>query len=489
MPKKQKIIFITVFAIVGLIVLGVYLWSNRNKTTNDKGVTPWYQSFNPFGGSGGSTNTANTTDVTGETSSGNGEISPSSRFFKITDFAVSGFLYQDYSKPISGSDQPKEVLTTIDSNTKEGRVKIQGILNKALSLEKPLVEDGNFGKMTIEAIKKFQQENNIPTTGKIDAVTAKYFVESKTTKEEIQHEIIPSVKYVERKNGHIYQTTLPDMTTQKISNSTIPSIYEAFLNKTGNTVIYRYLSEDSIISTFLATMGKSNGQYLPANITDVSVSKDKEKFFYLVKSNNSVQGVVRNFETGVYQNIFNHQLTEWISSWDINDNIYLTTKASYFATGAMYKLNENNKTISKVLDGVKGLTTQISPDGKNVLYSTNSVNGPKLMIYSVKDNKSIDLDIYGLPEKCTWSQDNITIYCAVPNLIKGNQYPDVWYQGIVSFDDYFIMINTKGPEVFTIINSKEETPTDGISLTLDVNEKYLFFINKKDYTLWGLNIQ
>ena len=488
MSKKQKLIFLITFVTVGLIILGIFFWLNRPNQITPTEDMPWYQQFNPFGTS---SNSNNITDSNGIDIDNGGTSSDTkkSRLFQISDFAVSGFSYQDYSRAIEGSDQAKEVSVLIDSNTKEGRAKIQQFLNKNIDLEKPLVEDGNFGNATTEAIKKFQQKNNLPLTGKLDTTTSKYFTETKTIKGELQYEKIPSVKYVERKNGHIYQTTLKDLVTEKVSNSTIPGIYEAFFNNTGDTVIYRYLSEDSIINTFLATMGKPSGQYLPANIIDISLSKNKTRFFYLIKSNNTVQGIVRNFETGLYQNVFNHQLTEWLSDWDANDNIYLTTKASYVTTGAMYQLNTTNKTITKVLGGILGLTTKISPDGKKVLYSISSETGPRLMVYSIKDNSSVDLDTYGLPEKCTWSQNNIMIYCAAPNVVKGKQYPDVWYQGIVSFDDFFVMIDTNTKEVFSMANSADETPIDAISPALDNDENYLLFINKKDYTLWGLNLK
>ena len=112
-----------------------------------------------------------------------------------------------------------------------------------------------------------------------------------------------------------------------------------------------------------------------------------------------------------------------------------------------------------------------------------------MKIFSISKNESTNLNTYGLPEKCVWSNDNINVYCAVPNTVVGNQYPDVWYQGLVSFDDYFVKINTRTGNKITIANSANETPVDGTHLFLDNDEKTLFFINKKDSTLWSLNIE
>jgi hypothetical protein len=41
----------------------------------------------------------------------------------------------------------------------------------------------------------------------------------------------------------------------------------------------------------------------------------------------------------------------------------------------------------------------------------------------------------------------------------------------------------------TIANSVEETPVDGTHLFLSKGEDTLFFVNKKDSTLWSLDIQ
>lgn len=487
MPKKQKIIFITVFVIVGIIVLGIYLWINRVNTGSTNETTPWYQNFNPF--SSGTTNPDSKVTGPDEIITEPEEQGSTSRFLRITDFAVSGAMFLTDTRPLKITDEPKEVKTIIDSTTKEGRVKIQGILNTTLSLKKPLTEDGNFGAMTISALKEFQKLNSVPVTGKLDAETIPLFTEIKTSTDTATLEAVPAVRYVERMNGHIYKMFLDNKEIEKISNSTIPSIHEAVFDKTGETVIYRYLSVDKLVNSFVATLGTIAGEYLPTDISDLSVSSDKTKFFYLTKGVSGVVGSVRNFSTGVKNIVFSSPYTEWLSDWDAKGNVYLTTKASYSVPGNVYLLNQASKTISKVFGGVNGLTTKVSPNGTSVLYSTSTKTGPTLGLFTVKDHSVKDLDTYGLPEKCAWSSDNISVYCAIPSALSGGEYPDNWYQGLVSFDDYFVKINTTTGDKITIADSTKETSVDGVSLFLDNEESNLFFINKKDYTFWKLDIR
>lgn len=488
MSKKQKNIFIITFITACVIILLAFFWFNRNGSSVPVEEIPWYQQFNPFGSS------ENIIIDTGETGidigeEKDGESKVLSRFFRVTDFAVSGVTFTEERILIEDSATPKEVRVLINPNTKEGVGKIQSILNKTLSLNKPLVESKVIDKPTVEAIKLFQKEKGIPVTGKIDGETSSYFVELKTETGEAQYEMLPAIRYTERKNGHLYKMLLKDRDSIKISNSTIPTIYEAYFNKSGDTTIYRYLSNEDVVNTFLATLGKPSGQYLPANITDISVSKDQNKFFYLAKSNNSTMGIIQNFETNAKQTIFNHPFTEWLSDWDNKGNIYLTTKPSSEVKGSIYILNQSNKTLRKILGGINGLTTKISPDGKKLLYSITDDKGPHLFSMTIDDRKFTNLDKYGLADKCIWSSDSINVYCAVPSKINTNRHPDVWYQGLESFDDYFVKINTTTGSITTIANSTTEAPVDGYNFVLTKDENYLFFINKKDYTLWGLDIR
>jgi len=500
MPKKTIIIFITTFILVGVIIIGFFMWFNRNQTPATTGEpTPWYQTFNPFGtGSQTTEPIINPELPIGTPIDEIGTKAPASKFFQITDFAVAGATFLIDTRPIvinpnaEPTPEPEPIKTPISTTTKEGRKDIQMFLNEKLSLNPPLVVDGNLGKKAVDAIKSFQKLNNLAVTGKIDTETAPYFVKTTIVSKNQNinpFEEAPSIRYVERMNGHIYKMFLDTRSKEKISNSTIPAIYEAFFDKTGQTVIYRYLSNDKTISTYLATLSTANGEFLLQNISDVSTSLEKTKFFYLTKNNNGVTGTLGIFSEPKREIVFTSPFSEWSSQWDNNQKLYLTTKPSYSVNGSMFLLNTTNKTLSKVFGGIPGLTTLINKNSSGVLYSTSTNSGPKLSIFDIEKYTSRDLKTFGLPEKCVWSNDNINVYCAVPNVINESQYPDSWYQGIVSFDDIFIKINVVTGKIENIANSATGTAVDGINLFLDNTESTLFFTNKKDSTLWGLKLR
>ena len=193
MPKKTIIIFIVVFIFVGSgIWAGYYYFGNNqnSSTSTNNSVTLGNQTFNPFGtGTTTNTNTATNTDTTTtDTTESTPVVKADSVFHQITDFAISGAAYFEDTKPIiettGTTTTPTIPVTTTTKTTKK------------------------------VAIKKVEQK----------------------------FEIIPSLRYVEKANGHIYQRNISTKESTKISNSTIPSIYEALFNSDASTVIYRYLS-------------------------------------------------------------------------------------------------------------------------------------------------------------------------------------------------------------------------------------------------------
>ena len=199
-------------------------------------------------------------------------------------------------------------------------------------------------------------------------------------------------------------------------------------------------------------------------------------------------GVTYSFKSNTKVQVFDSPFTEWLSFWPKDNLITVTTKPSANVPGFMYAINPDKKDFNKILGNINGLTTLTSPDGKMVLYGDNNLS---LNIFNIKTGNSTLLGIKTLPEKCTWNKISDTIYCAVPKFIDRAQYPDSWYQGKVSFSDELWKIDAINENTTMIADpvliSGENI--DAIKLSLDKNQNYLFFVNKKDSYLWELNLK
>jgi len=212
--------------------------------------------------------------------------------------------------------------------------------NENLNENKEVKQTNDFYQITNFGIAglTIYQEKKILSTPKI--TETKDIKTGKVIKNEINYEYIPTLRYVQKSNGHIYDTEVTNKNSKKISNTTIPGVQEAFFNKDANTVIYRYLSFDNKnIESFIATLGKTHGEFLPENIQNVVLNKDKNKFFILLKNKTGSVGYSRSFEPSIKSEIFSSSFSEWIPQWVSDENIYLTTKASYSFKGGLFNFN------------------------------------------------------------------------------------------------------------------------------------------------------
>jgi len=124
-----------------------------------------------------------------------------------------------------------------------------------------------------------------------------------------------------------------------------------------------------------------------------------------------------------------------------------------------------------------------------MLWSDNNLS---LNIYSFRTGESRALGLRTLPEKCAWRKDSARVFCAAPKNVLGLLYPDAWFQGEISFNDQVWEVNAESGVTALLFNPAlfvDGLEIDAIKLALDLSEKYLFFVNKKDSFLWKFDLE
>lgn len=314
------------------------------------------------------------------------------------------------------------------------------------------------------------------------------------------------VRYMAKQNAHVYDFNLNDFNQNKIVNTTIPSIYETYWGRNGQTAIIRYLEDDNeTIKTYVAdvvafentatgtnqTVGVLEGSFLADNITQVAPSRAGDQVFYLVTPDDLTVGATIDITNTFSTSIFSSPLSEWLAEWQGQNVISLTTKPSATIPGYMFFLHLDSKELETIIPNKEGLTTLTSPGGTRVLYSQNNVNNQvELHVYDVVKRESRILPLPTFPEKCAWSVDDETVFCGIPDNIPGTNYPDKWYQGLVSLSDGLWKVNTTsgGVELLGFPQGEVGEQFDIIRPITSTEEDLLFFINKKDDSLWGARL-
>ncbi len=359
-----------------------------------------------------------------------------------------------------------------------------------------------------ESIKKVMKVSDGPVAGAAfitlerpltEAELADFGGDPKTAKTTEQ---TLAVRYMKIQNGNIYDKYVGRTDAEmRVTNTTIPRVHDAIFGKDGASVVFRYYNDKTAqIDTYTASIkrddpkapGVVSGSFLPFGITSIAISPDKTKLVYLYPFSGRTIGTVSDMNGLNKKQVSDTAFDDWLVDWPSADTLIFNTKPTGAYGGYLYSINlkSGSSVFNRILGNMNGLTSLSNNSGSKILYG-KSVNGqPKLYLYDSVKKTTTDTSLFGMPEKCAWSKDSITLYCAIPNSPAPALYPDVWYQGAMSFNDSLWKLNTQTGTYTLVSNLSEETGgvIDATNLALDSTEKYIVFINKNDQSLWTLGL-
>lgn len=314
-----------------------------------------------------------------------------------------------------------------------------------------------------------------------------------------------TIRFIERSTGHLYETTTQETLVRRISNTTIPKAEEVVWGENGQTLILRY-EKDGLIETFSAEVTDENsseenlvaptnepfsltGSFLPLNILEIS--KNGNRTAYIRDEFGQAKVYTANIKGENPSLLWQSSVKGWTVKWAGPNNVSITTKSSHSNPGFLYYLGVSNGSLRKIIGDMNGLTTLPSPDGNTILYSRNNNGFFSFHTFNINEDRHNVFPIPSIPDKCTWDSESLMIFCGVPSggAISG-EFPDSWYQGEISFSDSIWSINTETMETKMLadLKSLSQEDIDAIDLKISPDENHLIFTNKRDLTLWVLDI-
>ena len=306
-------------------------------------------------------------------------------------------------------------------------------------------------------------------------------------------------RYVDRATGHIYDADLATLTKTKVTNQTLPKIYEAYFRADGNAILFRSLKDDSDVvenlsltltppkSTSTDALHTVSSASLRGNISSVAVGTGNT-LFYALKDTSSIASSAFN-GTGA-KTLFNSAFNEW-RLLVAGNNLVVYTKASASTPGYAYTLNSSGGSLTKILGPFHGLVVNPNPAGNRVLYSYFENNKTRLFVKNLQSGSASEILPATIAEKCVWSTKNSTTFlCGIPTTSPSGTEPDNWYRGLTHFSDYVWRFDTNSETAELLSEPKKDF---GIDLDiyeprLSPDEDYLVFINKSDLSLWTLKL-
>ena len=302
-----------------------------------------------------------------------------------------------------------------------------------------------------------------------------------------------TVKYFSRANGNIYESNFDGGNLKKISSVNLNNLLKVLWSPDKEKVI-SFFSEKEIIKKYFYSYTSNQSSLLNEKIGSVAWSPDSKKIAYhFIDPGNEQNNISLSNPDGTnWKNIFKTRLDNVILEWPIKEKISLRTPPSGLAQGVLYAINSETGDFFKVLSDTSGLYVKWSPKGDKILFSSTDSRGknPTLNLSDEKGANFKKLNLAGLADKCVWSNDDKTIFCALPQEISQNAtWPDHYYKGLVVLRDDIYKINLETEQRTKIIGSTDEISYDAQELFLSPKEDYLFFVNRGNGLLYSLKTQ
>ena len=302
------------------------------------------------------------------------------------------------------------------------------------------------------------------------------------------------VKYYSKNNGYVFESSFDSSERTRLSSNILLNLLKVIWSPNKDKVIAIF-EEDGLLRKYLYDYNTDAATALDKNTRWITWSPIEDKIAYqyydLQTEDNNIS--LANPDGSQWTNILTTRMKNLIVEWPNSEQIAIRTKPSGLAQSVVYTINLADGDFQKIISETYGLTVLWSPLGDKLLFSETDNQGKnlKLKIADLAKPTVGELSFVTLPEKCVWSQDNRTLFCAVPkNVSDSAVLPDDYYKKRVSFTDEFWAINLDTQEAIRIfIPENEGTATyDAKELLLSPQEDYLLFINQKDDLLYSLEL-
>ncbi len=304
------------------------------------------------------------------------------------------------------------------------------------------------------------------------------------------------IEYYSKKTGETYEINFDGSDKQTISNKELPGLANVLWSPDASKVITEFYKANGQPQFYYFNYTTNSAIPLKSNL-DTIAWKDNSKIFYKYYDPQTQERTL---------NIANPDGSDWTKIADLNFKdviiapIPKTGLLSFWNTpdanvlSTLYSTPVISGDINTVFTGKYGADYLWSPDGSSVLVSHTDQQGGSRIVLAVIDgdgNNYTNLNSATFVQKCVWSLDDKTIYCAVPDSLPSNAVlPNDYLDGKMTTTDSFWKIDTSTGNKTIIAgpNQLDGKKFDASNLFLNLNESSLFFVNKLDGKLYKINL-
>lgn len=293
------------------------------------------------------------------------------------------------------------------------------------------------------------------------------------------------VVFYKKDAGDLISYTIEKGEQERISRITIIGVLEALWSPARDRAAVFYLDQD--IKKGFLHIGTSSVAVLPSGIKSASWSPNGSLFAYMSASPEGSELVASNASGENKQIFFELPLKDPVMYWTSPDSIHIQTAPSGIALSTLFRYSRISGSLSKIIEGY-GLSALWSPNSERAAFSSTNSSGKNLSL-SLHNSAGDLIFATGLrtvTDKCVWVSSE-TLYCAVPRTIPSSAImPDDYYLASFHTSDRIVKIDTKKEEMREVFN---EGDFDVVNLLVTKNEDMMFFVDRRDGTLWRYKLK
>lgn len=305
------------------------------------------------------------------------------------------------------------------------------------------------------------------------------------------------VRYADRATGNIFDISLPSLEKKRLTNNTIPQIYEAYFRDDGLAALFRALDEDDGMKNMAVTLTPPKATSTDALYTlslallrgqiDGIAKGAGDALFYVVKDSNAV--VSSKWSGEGSQTLWSGPFNSWRTG-RLGSGIFVFTKPAATLPGYAYRLSGG--TLTKLLGPLNGLVAAANPAGTHLIYSYTEGGLTRLFAEEVGKGAAAEFSPSTLADKCAGSAPEKGIfYCGAPAIGVAGTQPDMWYQGKTHFSDSLWRFDATTGAAALVFEPESDfgVPADVSLPQLSPDGRYFVFVNKNDLSLWAASLR
>mgnify|MGYP001598211260 FL=1 len=300
-----------------------------------------------------------------------------------------------------------------------------------------------------------------------------------------------SIRYAEGGTGRIadIKVATSEVTIPPTFADTQSRVVVAYFFNQGRSIVRFKENDDGTLSGLYSNLASSTPiKKLTSSILFFDTNITEDKAIFVVQNGLGSNSYISSPD-GTEQKLLWQGALQSIALQALNkDAITIQTKPSIASNGAVFNLVGSIPQF--MFSGGSGFKANLSADGTLAIFSDYTNVGSPIQIFNKTKNLKRNLFIKTVPEKCIWSKTKTDIFFCFSFKGKVDALPDDWYLGgrFLNADSLWKFSEKNDVSVVAFDFSSAEEKIDPINLRLSKDEQVIGFLNKKDGSLWAIDL-